>query len=63
MHQETLTSELFNEAFDTFKKNKIPGYDDINSNTLIYNKKGLEIPLVHICSLSFKTGMLPEQLK
>ena len=63
MPYEALTSEEFNEAFETLKKNKSPGHDDINSNTLIYNKKELKIPLMHICSLSLKTGVFPEQLK
>ena len=42
MPYEALTSEEFNEAFETLKKNKSPGHDDINSNTLIYNKKRIK---------------------
>ena len=30
MPYEALTSEEFNEAFETLKKNKSPGHDDIN---------------------------------
>ena len=62
MPYEALTSEEFNEAFETLKKNKSPGHDDI-SNTLIYKKEELKIPLMHICSLSLKTGVFVEQLK
>ena len=63
MTHNNLTTTEFNEAFNSLKRNKSPGIDQINSNILISNEKALQTPLMHICSLSLNTGIFPEQLK
>ena len=63
MPYQTLKTRELNEAFNTLKKNKSPGYDNSNSNALIYNIRKLGILLMHICSLSLKTEVFIELLK
>ena len=63
MTHNNLTTTEFNETFNSLKRNKSPGIDQINPNILISNEKALQTPLMHICSLSLNTGIFPEQLK
>ena len=63
MTHNNLTTTEFNEAFNSLKRNKSPGIDQINSNILISTEKALQTPLMHIYFLSLNTGIFPEQLK
>ncbi|XP_065664470.1 uncharacterized protein LOC136086126 [Hydra vulgaris] len=53
----------FEEAFSSLKKKKAPGFDEITSDLVIFNKISLSRPLIHILKLSITSGIFPNVLK
>ncbi|XP_065662820.1 uncharacterized protein LOC136085441 [Hydra vulgaris] len=53
----------FKEAFSSLKKKKAPGFDEITSDLVIFNKTSLGRPLIHILKLSITSGIFPDVLK
>ena len=55
--------EELNEAFNSSKANKSPGFDDISSTIVKRCCKNIFNPIKHVFSLSLKQGIFPENLK
>ena len=51
------------EAFDSLKPNKSPGFDDISSSVVKFCASGIFNPLKHIFNLSLQTGIFPNWMK
>ena len=60
---EELTMEEFESAFNSIKKNKACGFDEINLNVIKSSFNELVVPIFHIFKLSLKTGCFPDKLK
>ena len=60
---EELTMEEFESAFNSIKKNKACGFDEINPNVIKSSFNELVVPIFHIFKLSLKTGCFPDKLK
>lgn len=63
METSPLTREELKTAFNTLKKNKSPGVDDINVNVVKQVFDIIEGPLRFIFKLSLETGIVPDKLK
>nr|XP_047146326.1 uncharacterized protein LOC124819147 [Hydra vulgaris] len=63
MNELEITPDELKNAFNTLQENKSPGLDNISVNVVknVYNV--IEYPLLHICNLSLKNGVFPDQLK
>ena len=58
-----LQDEELNEAFNSLKANKSPGFDDISSTIVKRCRENIFNPIKHVFSLSLKQGIFPENLK
>ena len=58
-----LQDEELNEAFNSLKANKSPGFDDISPSVVKRCHENIFNPIKHVFSLSLKQGIFPENLK
>ena len=58
-----LHDEELNEAFNSLKANKSPGFDDISPTVVKRCHEDIFNPIKHVFSLSLKQGIFPENLK
>ena len=58
-----LQDEQLNEAFNSLKANKNPGFDDISPSIVKRCHENIFNPIKHVFSLSLKQGLFPENLK
>ena len=63
MDECSLTDEELKCAFEAFKPNKSPGFDDISSDVVKFVFDALVQPIKHIFDLSLTTGIFPDKLK
>ena len=63
LSEEQLTINEFREAFQSIKRNKACGFDEISPNVVKSSYEELVIPLFHICKLSLQSGCFPNQMK
>ena len=57
-----VTKEEINSIISTFG-DTASGWDDIAPRSIKFVKEIIQKPLMHICNLSFYTGIVPEQIK
>ena len=58
-----LQDEQLNEAFNSLKTNKNPGFDDISPSIVKRCHENIFNPIKHVFSLSLKQGIFSENLK
>ena len=63
LQESNLTNDEFKQAFNSIKKGKNPGYDDISNDTIKPVFDNISLPLKHSFSLSLKRGIFPDKLK
>ena len=63
LQEYTLQDEELEEAFNSLKSNKSPGFDDISSFIVNFCIRDIFHPLKHIFNLSFETGVFPNVMK
>ena len=63
MENNELTTDEFNEAFKSIKRNKAVGIDNISGNVVIDVFSEIEVPLFYVFRSSLKNGITPSQLK
>ena len=60
---EELNFEEFEEAFESLKRNKAAGYDDLSSSIIVDAFDNLKNILFHVFKVSIKQGIFPDSLK
>ena len=63
LDEDLLQDEELNEAFDSLKANKSPGFDDILSTIVKRCRENIFNTIKHVFSLSLKQEIFPENLK
>ncbi|XP_065645662.1 uncharacterized protein LOC136076122 [Hydra vulgaris] len=63
MNELDIIPDELKKAFNTLQQNKSPDLDDICVNVVKNVYDIIEYPLLHICNLSLKNGVFPDQLK
>ncbi|XP_065642152.1 uncharacterized protein LOC136073836 [Hydra vulgaris] len=63
MNELEITLVELKNAFNTLQQNKRPGLDDTSVIVVKNVYDIIEYPLLHICNLSLKNGVFPDQLK
>ena len=63
LDESLLRDEELNEAFNSLKAKKSPGFDDISSAIVKRCRENVFNPIKHVFSLSLKQGLFPENLK
>lgn len=58
-----LSFDEFEKAFQSLKRNKAAGYDDIDGNIVIDSFEYIKNPLFKVFHKSFQEGVFPEKLK
>ena len=63
LQEYALQDQELEEAFNSLKPNKSPGFDDISSSVVKFCASGIFNPLKHIFNLSLQTGIFPNGMK
>ena len=63
LQEYTLQDEELEEAFNSLKSNKSPGFDNISSSVVNFYISAIFNPLKHIFNLSLRTGIFPNGMK
>ena len=63
LQEYALQDQELEEAFNSLKPNKSPGFDDISSSVVKFCASGILNPLKHIFNLSLQTGIFPNGMK
>ena len=63
MQDANISMDDLKNAFQTLKRNKAPGYDDVTSNVILSVIDEIVTPLYHSIKLSFQSGIFPNKLK
>ena len=63
LQEYALQDQELEEAFNSLKSNKSPGFDDISSSVVNFCISGIFNPLKHIFNLSLQTGIFPNGMK
>ena len=58
-----VTENELKSAFNSLKRNKGPGFDDINANQVKPCFDSLKLPLLHIFNCSLQSGIFPDKMK
>ena len=58
-----LSEEEIKNAWNSLKINKASGFDDISSNVIKSSYDELITPIYHICNISLKAGIFPNNMK
>ena len=63
MEKNLISINKLKEAFFSLKANKIPGYDNIDSNVVKKSFGEINKPLQNLFNLSLQNGTFPEKMK
>ena len=63
LQEYTLQDEELEEAFNSLKSNKSPGFDNISSSVVNFYISAIFNPLKHMFNLSLRTGIFPNGMK
>ena len=63
LQEYALEYQELEEPFNSLKRNKSPGFDDISSSVSSFCGSGILNPLKHIFNLSLQTGIFPNGMK
>ena len=63
LQESVLQDEELQEAFDSLKSNKSPGFDEISSSIVTSCSASIFSPLKHIFNLSLQKGIFPNSMK
>ena len=58
-----LSEEEIKNAWNSLKRNKASGFDDISSNVIKSSYDELITPIYHICNIYLKAGIFPNNMK